>query len=129
MSEQDTWDTESLNGILSQIFKADLPPRVTCANHCDHGCFVQPEPDEHWMTAALREGWTIVRWNTSGNAGHDNHVVPFCDPGCAYQWMRARMLADPHWILELDRLDEQAMTNAEEMIEHMHPHHDHDGEN
>jgi hypothetical protein len=114
---------------VEQLMGMAFPAPIKCANHCDHGCEIPLQPGDNWVKVALAEGWTVMRWTTDHNSidpGHNDHVMAFCDPGCAYTHMRARMLIDDHWRPLLSRMDWDAMAKGDEILEareqHTHEH-------
>lgn len=100
---------------------------VQCSASCDHGCGVEvPAGHDPWV-AVLAAGWSLMLWRTPHDEGitHTQHSVYFCEPGCQYIWLRARVLIDTE-ARDLADMDQRAEALSSHLRAMQGSPHDHD---
>lgn len=107
---------------VEDILRMANPEPIKCAAECEHGCDIPLEPGQSRVKVAVQHGWTVTIWQRPSD-DHDLHQVFFCQPQCHYEWLRARMLAEPRYVPLLPEMDARAAHLAQDIAQHRH--HDH----
>lgn len=113
--------TPTIEMTVQDVIRLAFPEPLRCAAECDHGCDIPLEPGQDSYNTALEHGWTLVLWRQPDPTTHHiQHAVFFCQPQCHYEWLKARMLAEPRYVPLLPEMDARAAHLAQDIAQHRH---------